>query len=158
MRQLSFEIQEKGLQHWIDNWFNAIACLLSLHNRLVQNRPPRTSDWRKAAADRNVELKGRRLGAGDYVTKPIDSHNEQSGNDLHRSAQLFHCVKRQSASRLAEPTLSNRKDARAPLPGARVKGAATLGRLIALDGHNRAGKGRRKRRRWSAHWGLIYVR
>jgi hypothetical protein len=70
------------------------------------------------------------------------SHNEQSGNNEQGSAQLFRCVEQRSSSRLAEPTLSNRIDARVPLPGlpgARVKSAGTIGRLIALNGHNRAG-------------------
>jgi hypothetical protein len=49
MRPLSFEIQEKGLQHWLDNRFNAIVYLLDSYSHLVQKKPPLTADWQKTA-------------------------------------------------------------------------------------------------------------
>src|SRR5262249_2560197 len=48
MRPLSFEIQENGLQHWIDNRFNALVGFLALQSQLIQ-RTPLLSDWQIAA-------------------------------------------------------------------------------------------------------------
>ena len=39
MRPLSFEIQENGLQHWIDNRFNALVYFLAWVSELTLNQP-----------------------------------------------------------------------------------------------------------------------
>jgi len=46
MRPLSFEIQERGLQHWIDQRFNALLGFLLLHERIVVKRELATH-WEK---------------------------------------------------------------------------------------------------------------
>ena len=38
MRPLSFEIQERGLQHWLDNRFNALVSMLILEKQMELNR------------------------------------------------------------------------------------------------------------------------
>ena len=48
MRPLSFEIQENGLQYWIDSRFNALVYLLLLQSELILKRPL-SSNWQLSA-------------------------------------------------------------------------------------------------------------